>query len=59
MVDLLSIESLLEMKKQLEESGDFETIAGQDLDRAIYQFLKQTYTEEWWYEPTTNEYEGD
>lgn len=49
MVDLLTIESLLEMKKQLEESGDLETIAGKDLDRAIYQFLKQTYPEDWWH----------
>ena len=57
MVDLLSIESLLEMKKQLEENGDLETLAGQELDRAIYQFLKQTYPEEWWYEPS--DYEGD
>lgn len=59
MNDLLSIESLLEMKKQLEENGDLETIAGQELNRAIYQFLKQTYPEEWWYEPTTEEMEGN
>lgn len=49
MNDLLSIESLMAMREQLKENGDLETLAGKDLDRAIYQFLKQTYPEDWWH----------